>query len=415
MRSKDVKVFSVDSRTTYRALLLTLLTIMVPPNRGAQGGSQAAATKTPPAVGTIKAISGNTLTLATDSGAELSVVLPSDVKLLRVAPGSKDLKDATPIQLADLKGGDRILVRGKMGDDGKTFAATTVVAMKKEELAEKVAHEKEEWQRRGIGGLVKAVDAPNGVVTIGVMSAAGSKDVAVHATRSTVVRRYAPDSVKFDDAKISSLEAVKVGDQLRARGMRSADGAEFAAEEIVAGSFRNIAGTILAVDPKAGTMSVSDLATKKPLEVRFTSDSEVRKLPQPMAQRIAARLKGVSPDVSQKGASIPQASQPVAAPSSGGAGQGAPGGAGGGPGGRGGGDLQQMLSRLPPTPLSDFQKGDAVMIVATSGESDSQPTVIMLLGGVEPILQASPQGQAASILTPWSLSSGGGGGDAGTP
>jgi len=206
-----------------------------------------------------------------------------------------------------------------------------------------------------------------------------------------------------------------VGDQLRARGMRSADGAEFAAEEIVAGSFRNIAGTILAVDPKAGTMSVSDLATKKPLEVRFTSDSEVRKLPQPMAQRIAARLKGVSPDVSQKGASIPQASQPVAAPSSGGAGQGAPGGAGGGPGGRGGGDLQQMLSRLPPTPLSDFQKGDAVMIVATSGESDSQATVITLLGGVEPILQASPQGQAASILTPWSLSSGGGGGDAGTP
>ena len=74
-----------------------------------------------------------------------------------------------------------------------------------------------------------------------------------------------------------------------------------------------------------------------------------------------------------------------------------------------------MLSRLPATPLSDFQKGDAVMIVATAGESESQPTVITLLGGVEPILQASPQGQAASILTPWSLSSGGGVGDAGTP
>jgi len=74
-----------------------------------------------------------------------------------------------------------------------------------------------------------------------------------------------------------------------------------------------------------------------------------------------------------------------------------------------------MLSRLPATPLGDFQKGDAVMIVATSGESDSQPTVITLLGGVEPILQASPQGQAPSILTPWSLSSGVGAGDVGTP
>ena len=74
-----------------------------------------------------------------------------------------------------------------------------------------------------------------------------------------------------------------------------------------------------------------------------------------------------------------------------------------------------MLSRLPATPLGDFQKGDAVMIVATSGESDSQPTVITLLGGVEPILQASPQGQAPSILTPWSFSSGVGAGDVGTP
>jgi len=384
-----------------------LLTVMAAAKCMAHAGWQTAA-KTPPPVGTIKAISGKVLTLSTDSGTELNVILPEDVKLLRVAPGSKDWKAAAPIQLNDLKRGDRILVRGKMGDDGKTFTATAVVAMKKEELAEKAAHEKEEWQKHGIGGLVRSVDVPNAVVTIGVMSAAGSKEVAVRTTKSTVVRRYAPDSVKFDDAKISSLAAVKVGDQLRARGMRSADGAELTADEIVAGSFRNIAGTILAVDAKAGTMNVSDLATKKPLEVRFSSDSEVRKLPPPMAQRIAARLKGASPD----------GSQPGGAPPSGGSGQGAPGGPGGGPGGGPagrGGDLQQMLSRLPATPLSDFQKGDAVMIVATSGESDSQPTVITLLGGVEPILQASPQGQAASILTPWSLSSGGGVGDAGTP
>ena len=403
-------------RTAWGALLTVLLTVTAaaPAECRAQAGTETAAPKTHPAVGTIKAISGNTLTLTTDSGSELNVILPTDVKLMRVPPGSKDLKDAAPIQLSDLKGGDRILVLGKINDDGKTFTATTVVAMKKEELAEKSAHEKEEWQRHGIGGLVKSVDAANGAVTIGVMSAAGSKEVAVRTRKSTVVRRYAPDSVKFDDAKISSLAAVKVGDQLRARGMRSADGEEFSADEIVSGTFRNIAGTILTVDAKAGTMNVSDLATKKPLDVRFTSDSEIRKLPQPIAQRIAARLKGASPDVSQTGgAAAPPGQSGTAAPA--GAGQGATGGPGGSPGGRGGGDLQQMLNRLPATPLSDFQKGDAVMIVATSGESDSQPTVITLLGGVEPILQASPQGQATSILTPWSLSSGGGGSDAGTP
>jgi hypothetical protein len=74
--------------------------------------------------------------------------------------------------------------------------------------------------------------------------------------------------------------------------------------------------------------------------------------------------------------------------------------------------MQQMLSRLPASTLGDFQKGDAVMIVASEGTNGGAPTLITLLGGVEPILQASP-GQASTILTPWSMSSGGG--DAGTP
>jgi hypothetical protein len=83
----------------------------------------------------------------------------------------------------------------------------------------------------------------------------------------------------------------------------------------------------------------------------------------------------------------------------------------GGPPRSGGGDIQQMLSRLPASTLGDFQKGDAVMIVATTGQSDSAAVAITVLGGVEPLLQVSAQGQA-SILTPWNLNSGGG--DAGT-
>jgi hypothetical protein len=58
--------------------------------------------------------------------------------------------------------------------------------------------------------------------------------------------------------------------------------------------------------------------------------------------------------------------------------------------------------------LTDFQKGDVVMIVATVGPKDTQVTAITVLGGVEPLLQATTQEQASSILTPWSLSNGGG-------
>jgi hypothetical protein len=203
--------------------------------------------------------------------------------------------------------------------------------------------------------------------------------------------------VKFDDAKVSSIAEVSPGDQLRARGVRGADGASFTADEIVTGAFRNIAGTISAVDANAGTMTVADLAAKKTEVVKISADSQLRKLPAQMAQMIAARLKG--------GAAT---GAPAAANTSAPASASGQGGAGGGQGRGGGGDLQQVLGRLPVATLSDFQKGDVVMIVATGAGKDAQVTAITVLGGVEPLLQATTQEQASSILTPWSLSNGGG-------
>ena len=394
------------------------LTFPMPAARAQTGTQNAAAPKAPPAVGTIKSISGTSLILATDSGTELKVQLPADVRVLRVPPGSRDLKEAAAMQLSDLKPGDRILVRGKPGEDATSFVASTVVAMKKEDLAEKQAREREEWQRHGIGGLVKSVDTAQSTITISALTATGPKDVLIHAPTGTVLRRYAAGSIKFDEAKVAPLTEIHDGDQLRARGARSADGSEFTADEVVSGSFRNIAGTIVAVNAAAGTLTVSDLAAKKAVELRVTADSQMRKLPQPMAQGIAMRLKGgAATNGGSNGAAGP-AGQAAAGPPPAAAGQGTSGGArGGGMGGpprNGGGDLSQMLTRLPVSPLTDFQKGDVVMIVASSGQSDGQSTVITLLGGVEPILQATTQGQAASILTPWTLSQGGTA-DAGTP
>ena len=69
-------------------------------------------------------------------------------------------------------------------------------------------------------------------------------------------------------------------------------------------------------------------------------------------------------------------------------------------GGGGIADLQQMISRMPASALADLQKGDAVMMVATEGRANGQSTVITLLGGVEPILEASPKGSASTILSP---------------
>jgi len=355
-------------------------------------------------VGTIKSVSGNNIILTTDAGGDVTVVVQDAAKLVRVEPGQKDLKEAVPIELKELLAGDRILVRGQLAEDGKTVLATAVIAMKKASIAEKQAREREEWRRQGTSGLVSSVDPAANKILIVQQGTGEKKTVTVHISKDTILRRYAPDSVKFDDAKPAGLEQIKPSDQLRARGTRSADGSELLAAEIVSGTFRNIAGTISSIDASANSVTVQDLTTKKPVTVRITADSQVRKLPLPMAQGIAARLKRAGADSPAPGGSNASATQAARTgeAQTGGAGAAGPGGPG--RNGSAGGDFQQFLSRMPQATLAELQKGDAVMIVATEGGPNGAPTAITLLGGVEPILEASPNTSASTILSPWSLS-----------
>jgi uncharacterized protein DUF5666 len=373
------------------------------------------------AVGTVKSVSGQSVTLATDAGSELTITATDATKFLRVAPGEKDIKQATPIALGDLQAGDRILVRAKKSDDGKTVSALSIIAMAKTDVAAKQAQDREEWQKHGLGGIVTAVDTAAPTVTISTTVMGEKKQITINIAKTTVLRRYAPDSIKFDDAKPAPLDAVHAGDQLRARGTRSADGTSLAADEIVSGTFRNISGTISMLDAAAGTLVVQDLTTKKPVTVKISADSQLRKLTAPIAQRIAARMKGESPAAggAAGAAAAPQqtsATPNAGAPSGGGSNGNGPTGGAAGPGGRAGGgqggDLQQMISRMPAASLSDLQKGDAVMLVSTEGTAGGAVTAITLLAGVEPILQASPGN--SSLLSAWSLG-GAPGGDSGTP
>ena len=365
------------------------------------------------AVGTLKSINDTGIVLSADSGEEVHVALQDSTRLLRVAPGQKDLKTATPLQKQDLQTGDRILVRGRPSSDSSSLTALAVIVMKQSDVAAKKDKDREDWQKRGVGGLVTAADATAGTVNISMTSFTGSKTVAIHTTKNTILRRYAPNSVKFDDAKVAPIDQIKAGDQLRARGTRNEDGSELTADEIVSGTFRNLAGTITAVDSGANTLTLKDVLSKQSVVVKITPDAQLRKLPAEFAQRIAMRLKGGA------AAGIPGA----AAAGMGGMGGGSGGGAGArsqggaqGPGGPAGGmgegrrtggppDIQQILSRMPPASLADLNKGDAVMIVSTEGGASGEVNAITLLAGVEPILTAAPSASQAMMLSPWSLSS----------
>jgi len=366
--------------------------------------AQAPATAPAPAarqLGTVTAVAGNSLTLKTDAGQEVVVSVPDGARILQLAPGSTDLKSAQVIALKDIAAGDRVLVTGKAGDTAGSFAAARVILMKSSDIAQKHEMEQADWQKRGTGGIVSAVDAGTGTLTVMV----GAKKVEVTTSAKTQFRRYAGDSVKFEDAKPGTLAQIQAGDQIRMLGTKSDDGSSIPAEVVVSGSFKNLAGLIATIDAASGTLTLKDLTTKKTVTVTITPNSNVKTLPPQAAAMFAARAKGAGAGTSGGGSAQP-------------AGQGGASG-GGRPGGTGhtaGGDLSQLVSRLPNKTIADLKVGDAVMIVASQPDpASAKVTAVTLLSGVEPILAATPSGGPAMTLSPWNIGGegapeGGGGG-----
>jgi hypothetical protein len=351
-----------------------------------------------PKIGTVTAISGSTITLTTDSKQQVAITVADGARILQLEPGSRNLKSAQTITLNDIAKGDRILVSGQPGSDAASFTASRVILMKAQDIAQQHAKEQADWQSRGSGGLVSAVDEATGTITVSI----GAKKVAVQTSSATKFRRYAGGSVKFEDAQPSTLAEIHPGDQVRVLGTKSEDGASLQAESVVSGSFLHLAGTIATINAADGMFTIKDLATKKMMTVKVTADSDVRKLPPQAAARFAARAKGGEPTGHAGAEHARPAAEANASAHQGGEQQRRSAGM----------DLSQMLSRLPTETLADLKVGDAVMIVASQQEpGSSQASAVTLLSGVEPILSATPKGAATMTLSPWQM--GGGEPDAG--
>jgi len=340
-------------------------------------------------LGAITTISGNTLTVKTDQGDAHQVQVPSTAQLKRIEPGQTDLSKAETIDFSGLAVGDRVLVNIDPNATGSTPQALRVIAIKQADVAKKQQAETAAWSQ-GVHGLVKSVDPASGVIQLNVRQGAVTRQVTVNTTSSTILKRYAPGSVSFTQAQPAPISAIQAGDQIFVRGTRSADGSSIAADGVVSGSFRSIAGTVISTDAGGSTVTVKDLATKKPVTVRITADAQLRRLDDRMATMIAMRLKG-----GQGGAGA-----------SGAGGQRSYSQAGGGqrsfgPGGGTGGDLESILERAQPIQLASLQKGEAVMIVAT--QDATGVNAIKLLAGVEPLLEAP---EAQDLLASWSLNQG---------
>ncbi|MEO8050605.1 MAG: hypothetical protein ABI833_09340, partial [Acidobacteriota bacterium] len=242
---------------------------------------------------------GRQVTLKTSTG-DVAVTVDAKAKVLRVAPGATNLSSAAAIELSDIHEGDRLRARGRMGEDQKSLAALEIVVISQSDIASRQAAERADWDRRGATGIVAEATANS--VTINVRTIEGLKPLVITPAPDAVIRRYAPDSVKFADAKAATLSDIQKGDQVRARGNKTPDGAQMTAEEIVSGQFKMIAGLVLSVDPEENVIRINNIETKKPMTVKVSADSSLKKLQPMLAQMIANRLHGVAPGAGPAGA-----------------------------------------------------------------------------------------------------------------
>jgi hypothetical protein len=289
------------------------------------------------------------IVVKTDKADAVNVKLTPETVFKRVAPGESTLKNVADMKMTDMALGDRVLVSLKPG----TSDALRIVVMSATDISKRNEADSLDWTKRGISGVVAS--KTGNTLTLKKRGMAGEIMMTVTVDDKTGYRRYNTDSVKFADARISQLDEISVGDQLRARGVKSEDGLKVTAEDVVFGTFLTKAGTITAINPETKELTVSEIGTNKPLTIKFTADSQIKKMP---------AMMGMMPGRGGPPPPAGGAATPPRAP-----------------------DMAQMLERMPAAKLDDLKTGEKVVVSSTKGAKPDEITAIMLLGNADMLIQ----------------------------
>jgi hypothetical protein len=259
-----------------------------------------------------------------------------------------------------------------LNDAEKTIEALRVIDMSQADLAKKHQQEQADWQHRSVAGTAAVKDEPNGMLTLRLPAMmADGELVKVAVSNRTVYKRYSPDSVKYADAKPSTLAEIGTGDQVRVLGNKD-DAGTVQAEQVVSGSFITLAATVVSVDAAAGLVQAKNMQNGKPLTIKITADSNLRRVP-PMGggaagggqQRPAGAASGAPPAVAQAGP-----------------GNGAQGGAPGG-GQRRGGDFSRLMEFMPKIAVDGLKTGETIVVASSKGGKPDEVTAVTLLAGAD--------------------------------
>ena len=302
--------------------------------------------------------------VTTAAGNQVTVTLGDRTVYMRIPPGEKTKDKFIKISPTDFGVGDSVFARGRMTDERRAMPALEFYVMSKGDIAERRERERDEWRKRGIAGTISAVNAETKEITVDSRTAEGAKPVLITTTAETKFRRYAPDSVRFGDAKASGIGELKVGDQLRALGTKSADGMKFGADEIVTGSFQTIGGAITEVNAEKQEIKINDVQSKQAVTIVVSKDSLMRRLtPELLTALLPAKPGANSSPPPAKGSS----------------------------------DLQEMFDQLPALSIAELKPGESILISSTKGADPARVTAIAVFSGVGPLLENGQGGRPAAV------------------
>lgn len=315
------------------------------------------------------------IVLQTKDGA-IEVILTAETEFKKVSPENPKLSAAIVVSASELSVGDKLLVTGAVSSDRKSIPAKVVYLIAKSDIAKKQEKEREEWRTRGISGRVISLDVPNQRIIISARSMMGERTITIIPKQNAEYRRYAPDSVKFSDAKLSNYAEISVGDLVRALGDRSPDGNTFTAEKIVFGSFKTLGGKITAIDPQKREIIINDVISNKNVTIVVSKDSLIKRFPAEFASMFLARMQGnmIFQPPQQKLSETQAGRESLNRPqfrSNG-----------------GGGDFDDLFERFPNVNFEDLKIGDAIAVSSTVGATQNRFTAIKILSGIESFLEA---------------------------
>ncbi len=327
------------------------------------------------------------ITVKTDAGTSVNVVVNERTIYRRLPPGQTSLSSAETITSADVKVGDRVLVPGGAALlDGNAGPARQVIVMAREAVAARRDQQREDWRARGVQGRVTAIDAAKKELTIESRSREGAQTLTVVANDNARIRRYAPGSLQPANAIAGTFADIRVGDQIRVLGDRV--NARVTAEEIISGTVARMVGTVERVDASRSEVVVKDSQTGKSIVIALLPATTLRRVPADFAETLGRteqrRGGGENLTEAQREAQREQRaarrrereSQGTAATQS---------GTGNNPTRRPGGRTPQQM--FPVITAADLKKGDAVMVMGTGTNDVSRVTAATVITGDAEILQ----------------------------